>query len=349
MKEVHGRVRVSFSGAIIYGVLAVALFACASADTSEKLTQDQFEIEKEYQRGPLTWWVRASRKEISIAEKLTLVLETRVSEGYEVNLPQFGEKLEQFGVHDYRAPLPTLIEDGVLKVEKRYVLEPFLSGEYTIPPMEVTFWKREGDDGTKHTVESEAITISVRSLLPEDGANSDIRDIVGPKDLPRHVSFFVFVIVGLVLVVAAILGWYLMKRRTSPRDTIPVLAPHELAYRRLEAIVSKDLVNKGELKTFYGEISYVLRCYIEDRFGLHAPEQTTEEFLYKLGHSSVLRGEHKTLLKKFLEHCDLVKFAEHQPTDGEIQSTFDACRGFIKDTAEVVQLSSTAGGSHHAA
>ena len=41
---------------------------------------------------------------------------------------------------------------------------------------------------------------------------------------------------------------------------------------------------------------------------------------------------HKQLLKKFLEHCDLVKFAEHHPSNDDIQATFDACKHFIVET-----------------
>ena len=40
--------------------------------------------------------------------------------------------------------------------------------------------------------------------------------------------------------------------------------------------------NKGRIKEFYERISNILRHYIEHRFDLHAPERTTEEFLYEL-------------------------------------------------------------------
>ena len=33
-----------------------------------------------------------------------------------------------------------------------------------------------------------------------------------------------------------------------------------------------------------------------------------------------------------MQHCDLVKFAEHSPTNEDIQKTFDACKEFILET-----------------
>jgi hypothetical protein len=77
-----------------------------------------------------------------------------------------------------------------------------------------------------------------------------------------------------------------------------------------------------------------LRRYIENRFGIHAPGQTTEEFLsWQSRHAdSALERRHQLLLTQFLKHCDLVKFAELQPSEAEIQKTFDACKEFILET-----------------
>ena len=96
--------------------------------------------------------------------------------------------------------------------------------------------------------------------------------------------------------------------------------------------MAEDLPRKGEIKPFYQRISDILRHYIENRFGLHAPEQTTEEFLGLMQASPALPPVYQGLLKEFLQHCDLVKFAEHVPSTEDIQNTFDACKNFIFET-----------------
>ena len=97
---------------------------------------------------------------------------------------------------------------------------------------------------------------------------------------------------------------------------------------------SSDLLSRGEIKLFYNRLGNILRNYVENRFGLRAPERTTEEFLHELRESDALDDSHKRILKAFLEHCDLVKFAAYNPENPEIQKTFDTCKEFICSTQE---------------
>ncbi|MHC5184367.1 MAG: hypothetical protein ACYSPI_08845, partial [Planctomycetota bacterium] len=83
-------------------------------------------------------------------------------------------------------------------------------------------------------------------------------------------------------------------------------------------IAAENLVEQGRIKEFYEKLSTCLRHYIENRFQLRAPEQTTEEFLEQLKTSDALRLEHKQQLQKFLEHSDLVKFARYEPNPEQI-------------------------------
>lgn len=98
--------------------------------------------------------------------------------------------------------------------------------------------------------------------------------------------------------------------------------------------MAEDLIGKGQAKLFYLRVSAILRHYIEDRFGLRAPERTTEEFLNDLRDAQSLLPRQKELLKRFLEHCDMVKFAEHQPSREEVDDTLNTCAQFIAETKQ---------------
>ena len=295
-------------------------------------TDEPSAIAKEYKRGPIIFRLKVSDKEISIADRIRLVVEVLLKEEYEAELPGFGEKLEQFGIVDYRSSPPELADDGMVLSRKSYELEPFLSGEYKIPPMKVVFWKK-GEEDKKHELESEELTIKVKSLLPEDTAELAIKEIAPPVELPRPSRRWLYLSIAggvfLVGVVAAVVLW--CKRRAIVEAIIRCPA-HEVAYDQLEALLAEDLVKEGLVKPFYLRLSHILRHYIENRFGLHAPERTTEEFLAELRSADVLPAAHKDLLREFLEHCDLVKFAEHDPTNDQIQRTFDTCKRFIAET-----------------
>lgn len=296
-------------------------------------------FEKTFDRGPVSARLHLDRKEATIADRLELTIDVISAENYEARLPAFGEKLDQFGIVDYRTPQPELVADNKTRRSRTYILEPFLSGDYVIPPMKVEFWNKEEKEAKRHELETEEIKVTIKSLLPEDVANLHIHDIEDPVDLPkakvadRPVLALVVGLLGAGAAAWAVWFFFFRRKQAAPVVVVPA---HEIAYRELERLIAEDLPGKGEIKEFYQRISDILRRYIENRFGLHAPEQTTEEFLAALGADATLAPSHKGLLKDFLQHCDLVKFAKHEPTTGDIQRTFDSCKNFIGETQESV-------------
>ncbi len=294
-------------------------------------------IHETYDRGPATVIIDIDRKEITIADRLHLTLTIVVHEDYEAILPGFGEKLEQFGIVDYTTTRPELTGNSRKKISRSYVLEPFLSGDYTIPAMTIEFRKKDAPETETHQIQTSELTVKVRSLLPEDLTDVSLHEIKPPVPLPRSFNIrFWGGLIGGVLILAVIAGIILAKarKRRKADDPGPKIPAHEAAYEALDRLVQDDLINKGAVKIFYQRISAIVRHYIEDRFSLRAPEQTTEEFLGNMETARDFPGEYQTLLRSFLNHCDLVKFAEYQPAPDDIQKTFDSCRAFIDGTAE---------------
>ena len=311
-------------------------FSCNKEETtSGPGEEEETGIHETVDRGPATLFLDINRKEITVAERLNLKITMVVDEDYEVKLPGFGEKLEQFGIVDYRTTQPKLTEDNRKEISRSYVLEPFLSGEYIIPSMEVTFWKEGGEETEAHKIETPEVTVAVKSILPEDMQEVKLNDIKPPVPFPRSYALWIWLGIGLAVVAAIVVAVITIQRRRRGRgeevwsQRVPA---HELAYEELRRLVAEDLVKKGEIKVFYQRLSRVIRRYIENRFGLRAPEQTTEEFLTGLEAAQEFPGTYKPLLKTFLNHCDLVKFAEYQPRAEDIQKTFDSCMAFIKGT-----------------
>jgi hypothetical protein len=99
----------------------------------------------------------------------------------------------------------------------------------------------------------------------------------------------------------------------------------------------EDLIAKGLVREYYYRITNILRHYIEDRFGLLAPERTTEEFLTEMAHANQLDATHKILIREFLERCDMVKYAKYGPSRIEIKETYDAAKRFIDETIECLK------------
>jgi hypothetical protein len=323
---------------ILMVLVCVSIFSLPACDKEKpnailEPAEKKFEVDKKYERGPVDFYLKINRKEITIADRVTLRLEITADENYEVGLPKLGEKLEQFGIVDFDNPPPKLAGPGRILYQRTYELEPFLSGDYKIPPLKITFWKKDDRSPKKHEVESEAVVIKVKSLLPEKSGELKIKGLVPPLELPGFDHRWLYLAAGIGVLIVLGGGFALWRRRKQIEITRQVkISAHELAFRELEELLAEKLIEQGQVKLFYVRISDILRHYIENRFALHAPERTTEEFLTELRQSNVLTDRHKGLLKEFLIHCDLVKFAQLQPANDEIQKTFDICKQFILET-----------------
>ncbi|MGV8075103.1 MAG: hypothetical protein AB2L11_11170 [Syntrophobacteraceae bacterium] len=294
------------------------------------------EIRREYRKGPLCVRVSVDKDSMSIAESVVLTIEAEIEEGYEVELPKFGEKLDEFGIKDYRDDPPRLTPEGKIVSRKIYTLDPFLSGDYTISPLQVKFRKKADAGGSQeHELSTEEITIKVTSLLEQDQKEPALNPIKGPVDLPRGPvsSLHILLGVGAIAIVAGgVFLFFRQKRTAKRRNAAPPIPAHELAYRQLQEILDEKLIERREIKLFFSKVSDVLRGYIENRFGIHAPRRTTEEFLSDISLVAPFSVEHRRLLSEFLSNCDLVKFAEHAPSQGEVGMAVDACKNFIEAT-----------------
>jgi hypothetical protein len=319
-------------------VLALAL-VLGTASCTKREKKPDFPFSRSFASGPVSFKVSLSDSAVTIAKRVNMLLETRAEKGWRAELPKFGDKLSEFGIVDYRNYQPELSKDGAVVTKRLYELEPFLSGDYKIPPMEVSFYQ-EGDS-TRHTLESDTILVKVTSLLANDTASLDINDIAPPAKYPfgwRNV----LIIAGCVAAAAAAF-FIFWKRRRIREKLVPPLPAHEIAYRRLEALLARRLVEQKLYREFTAAVADILRQYIEDRFALKAPERTTEEFLVEVSPALPVDAEKKGILKQFLIHCDLVKFAALEPSVEDVERSFATCRDFIEATKAREEVKAEAG------
>jgi hypothetical protein len=84
----------------------------------------------------------------------------------------------------------------------------------------------------------------------------------------------------LVLLAAAFLA--LRKFLTTPRTFLnmpPPIPPHQIALDALADLRARGWIEALHIEPFYVALSGIVRRYLEGRFGLRAPERTTEEFI----------------------------------------------------------------------
>lgn len=133
---------------------------------------------------------------------------------------------------------------------------------------------------------------------------------------------------ALVLALAAILLWRHNRKKARNIPLPPSIPPHVRARQNLE----KALALIAEPKPFSILVSDTLRTYLEERFNFHAPDRTTEEFLYELQETNLLTPDQKQSLGEFLSSCDLVKFAKYEPTEVELRGLHESALRLVNET-----------------
>ncbi|MCX7818203.1 MAG: hypothetical protein N2652_03185 [Kiritimatiellae bacterium] len=166
-----------------------------------------------------------------------------------------------------------------------------------------------------------------------DARQSDWGPLKGPAVWPGRFPRWLWVF-GLIAALAAALGWGTARLlRRPPPPPPPPPPPDRVALAALERLRASGAMEAGQTEYVYVELSRIVRAYLEARFGLHAPERTTEEFLREAAESGALAATHQACLKNFLTACDLVKFARERPGADEMLSAFETARQFVEETA----------------
>jgi len=209
-----------------------------------------------------------------------------------------------------------------------YSLEPPHTGTLEIDPIIVTFTDTESEAGTQ-SLETEALAVEIVSLVDAEAPSlDDLQGFAPPMELPRTILWWPWIVGSTLVLLVSALGMLWLRRRQAHELRAPELSPREVASIELQRIW-QDQLHLRDIKRFYTELTGIVRRYIEGTVGVHAPEQTTEEFLREISHGHVFSVEERSRLQDFLESSDLVKFAAHQPDRGDIDDAYQRARLFV--------------------
>lgn len=291
--------------------------------TDEKVARSTVE------RGPVKLTVQVEPKHARLSDEPTLTLTIDSEQGVKIQKPPFGESLGDMIIRDFREPLPETKGKREI-VRQIYTLEPTRTGKISIEPISVTFTdSRSGGDGQEHTIASEPVEIEVTTIIGSDSPSLEqLKPAAAPVELPGSgVAWSWWIAGGVVLaLVVAVLVWRRWRRPKLPLEKL--LSPYELAYLEFEKLLESKWA-ETDVKLFYVELTAIVRRYIERTTGVHAPEQTTEEFLREIAQHEKFSLDERNKLQQFLLAADLVKFAGHQPNKSDIEDSFRRAKVFI--------------------
>ena len=214
---------------------------------------------------------------------------------------------------------------GMLK--KDLIFTAWDSGYLEVPPLPVVIL----GNGSRDSFFTNSILIRV-DIPAVDSTLPGIKPII---EEPRKMEDYLPYAGGLLPVfVIAFFVW--MMRPRAGQEELPSPAPvvypaHEIALKKLENLKSEKLWQKGQLKNYHSQLTYIVREYLENRFGIQALEETTDEILHQMRNRRLgdLLTEKMTAL---LQTADLVKFAKATPPADYHDRAMTMAETFILET-----------------
>lgn len=283
----------------------------------------------EAEKGPVHVHLELIPSHPRLSDEPTLTLTIRAEEGVEVKPPPFGSSVGGFIIRDFREPLPEF-RAGEQVLRQIYRLEPVTSGEVQILPVAVHFSDhRAGAAGESYEVVTDPQVVHVSSIVGDAPSLADLRPAAGPAPLPPAPLPVFWYYLGGGLIIAVVVSVWLLRVWPARKPAERRFTPTELAFQELQGLLQSNPLDRGDVKTYYVELTAIVRRYIERTTGVRAPEQTTVEFLRAVQTSADFLPEQKQRLRAFLEAADLVKFAAMRPAPEDVQTTLARTKEFV--------------------
>ena len=283
--------------------------------------------------------------QLPFTEKALLTVEAVADKGVTVDLASYENALAD-GEHQFEFRLRRIgqknaepIPQDKLRWVQNYQIEFFLPGEYELPGAKLTMVRASGAEGASQELKTEKIKVVAQATEAAQIPPEELKkiELPAPAELHDPPSKWWWASVPAVLLLAAI-AFLLRRRRSREQALVARFIPaHEWARRAIAELVAADLISKGLVQEFYYRISGIVRGYIERRYGVSAPEMTTEEFLIATAGDFRFASHAAGELQNFLTACDLVKYARHRPAAGEWNDLLRTAASFIERTRKVEQ------------
>jgi hypothetical protein len=152
----------------------------------------------------------------------------------------------------------------------------------------------------------------------EQAIDPDLAEIKGiHKEKTSWLDYWQYLVAVAVLCLMALAFWWWQKRKKPApvaTERIIEIPAHEIALRKLDTLRAQQLPQKGQLKEYYTELTFVFREYLEKRYQIPALESTTDEIIRDLRKTDFSKNAEKPLIE-VLQWADMAKFAKATPPE----------------------------------
>lgn len=281
--------------------------------------------------GPVAVTAKISPDPSQVGDLLKIELTAAYPAGYTVNLP-LGLVLDPLHLVSVDESEPESTGQGFRKVFT-ITAQHFAVGEARVPAFPLTYL---GPDGAVQTVQVPPTPFTVSSLLAnEPDPKRQPEDPPVSLEYPNRRAEIIIYSAAAALLVGLIGGllWARWRRRPKPIVLPPPVPAHVVAYQQLDELQKAELVARGAYQDYYLQLTEIAKGYIEGRFGIDALDRTTDELRRALEQAAAQIAPLKPReLVRFLQACDLVKFARFAPPGEEAEAALAEVRKMVDVT-----------------
>jgi len=262
--------------------------------------------------------------QIKIGSQFNLTIKASVNAKDKVVFPNaknFGalEVLESYSID-------TIKNNSQYELIKKYGLTQFDSGRYLIPKLVVKINQKE--------FKTDSLSIVVNNVKVDTTKQQmyDIKDIIAIEEEPSSEWWKLLILLALIIA-SGFASYFIIKnlQKGKVKEEEFFASPIEKAIAYLQNLDKKQLIQKGDIKEYYSEMTDIARTYIEESVDIPAMESTSRELMEALkkaisSKKMFVNREELDKFNKVLENSDLVKFAKSKPLQFEIEkdkSTID--------------------------
>jgi len=247
---------------------------------------------------------------IRIGEQINYKINIKLDSLDEINFPKAKDFAPFELINEFKVDTNYL--DKKFIISKQFALTFFDSGTYYIPSQKLSLLNKEIKlDSFKVTINPIKIDTTKQGLY-------DIKPIM--KSNTKFDFLFWLYILIFIIVFCTFLYFknHIFSFFTINKLEVEYLTPYEKAVTELSKIKDLNYLSEIDIKTYYSDLTFVIRNFIEEKIIDNALECTTKELIQKLSllkTSKKLNFSNSTLknIEDVFSRADLVKFAKYEP------------------------------------
>ncbi|MGN0033689.1 MAG: hypothetical protein ACI358_07960 [Candidatus Limimorpha sp.] len=222
--------------------------------------------------------------------------------------------------------------NNVLMTQK-LTLTSFDTGYVHIPEIGLTY-RNSKEDSLNFTIYTNKQDIFVKTIAVDTTqAFRPIKDVM--KQGVTMKETLPWLTIAIVIAALIYLFVYLTKHKKK-RDVVvekkqPKIPAIITARAKLEEMKRKEPWNNENPKTYYTDLTDIVREYIEGQFNIDAIEMTTDEIMRAID-SINIDDRMSSRLHDVLSTADFVKFAKATPTKEQSEKSFSDIGVFVEDS-----------------